>query len=209
MAEFHHVGWSLPGNAPVKNWLWPGDRNLSDRPNVLRAVLGDSGRNRIQPNGFVELQTNIDDLSPEILGAVQDRLFQAGALDVFFTPIQMKKNRPATMLSVLCQPSALAKNPGVIFTETSTFGIRYREMNRKHSGPRSRSRYKTVCGPIQIKIGRHDGKILQVAPEFESCNAAAQRSQQPSKARSMSSRLKRSGVPLWLPGRILLPTSKK
>ena len=125
---------------------------------------------------IVELQTNIDDLSPEILGAVQDRLFQAGALDVFFTPIQMKKSRPATMLSVLCEPSAFEKMQEIIFAETSTFGIRYREMNRK-TLDRELVEVKTSAGQIQVKIGRHAGKILQVAPEFESCYAAAQRSQ--------------------------------
>jgi pyridinium-3,5-bisthiocarboxylic acid mononucleotide nickel chelatase len=145
----------------------------------LRAVLGTLEEAR--SGGLItELQTNIDDLSPEILASVQDRLFQAGALDVFFTPIQMKKGRPATMLSALCEPEALEKLQEIIFAETSTFGIRYRELNRK-TLDRESVEVATSAGPIQVKIGRQAGRILQVAPEFESCYAAAQRSHQPLK----------------------------
>ncbi len=179
VAEFHHAVGVFPEMRPAKIGYGLGTRDLAGRPNVLRAVLanleGTQSSERI-----AELQTNIDDLSPEILGAVQDSLFQAGALDVFFTAIQMKKNRPATMLSVLCQPSALEKIQEIIFAETSTFGIRYREMNRK-TLDRELVEVTTSAGQIQIKIGRHDGKILQVAPEFESCLAAAQRTRQPLK----------------------------
>jgi len=179
VAEFHHAVGVLPEMRPAKIGYGLGTRNLPGRPNVLRAILGHL-EERNAAERIVELQTNIDDLSPEILGAVQDRLFRAGALDVFFTPIQMKKSRPATMLSVLCQPSAFEKIEEIIFAETSTFGIRYQEMSRK-TLEREVVEVKTVAGAIQIKIGRHAGKILQVAPEFESCNAAAQRSHQPLK----------------------------
>jgi len=179
VAEFHHAVGLLPEMRPAKIGYGLGTRDLAGRPNVLRAVLGQL-EERQSAERIVELQTNIDDLSPEILGAVQDRLFQAGALDVFFTPIQMKKSRPATMLSVLCQPSAIEEIQEIIFAETSTFGIRYQEMNRK-TLDRELVEVKTSAGQIQIKIGRHAGKILQVAPEFESCNAAAQTSRQPLK----------------------------
>jgi uncharacterized protein (TIGR00299 family) protein len=179
VAEFQHAVGALPEMRPSKIGYGLGTRDLAGRPNVLRAVLGDLAET---PSGerIVELQTNIDDLSPEILGAVQDRLFQAGALDVFFTQIQMKKNRPATMLSVLCQPSALEKIQELIFAETSTFGIRFRELQRK-TLDRELVEVKTSAGPIQIKIGRQAGQILQVAPEFESCYAVAQRSRLPLK----------------------------
>jgi uncharacterized protein (TIGR00299 family) protein len=179
VAEFHHAVGLLPEMRPEKIGYGLGTRDLVGRPNALRAVLGDL-EEALFNERIVELQTNIDDLSPEILGAVQDRLFQAGGLDVFFTPIQMKKNRPATMLSVLCQPSAVEKIQEVIFAETSTFGIRYREMNRK-TLDRELVEVKTSAGQIQVKIGRQAGKILQVAPEYESCCAAAQASQQPLK----------------------------
>ena len=93
---------------------------------------------------------------------------------------QMKKGRPATMLSALCEPEALEKLQEIIFAETSTFGIGYRELNRK-TLDRESVEVATSAGPIQVKIGRQAGRILQVAPEFESCYAAAQRSHQPLK----------------------------
>jgi len=179
VAEFQHAVGSLPEMRPTKIGYGLGTRDLPGRPNVLRAVLGTLEEAR--SGGLItELQTNIDDLSPEILASVQDRLFQAGALDVFFTPIQMKKGRPATMLSALCEPEALEKLQEIIFAETSTFGIRYRELNRK-TLDRESVEVATSAGPIQVKIGRQAGRILQVAPEFESCYAAAQRSHQPLK----------------------------
>ncbi len=179
VAEFHYSVGPLPEMRPAKIGYGLGTRDLSGRPNVLRAVLANLEETPSSER-IVELQTNIDDLSPEILGAAQERLFQAGALDVFFTPIQMKKCRPATLLTVLCQPSAFDKMQEIIFAETSTFGIRFREMDRK-TLDREVVEVSTSAGPIKIKIGRHGGRILQVAPEFESCDAAAQRSHQPLK----------------------------
>jgi pyridinium-3,5-bisthiocarboxylic acid mononucleotide nickel chelatase len=191
VAEFHHAVGVLPEMRPAKIGYGLGTRDLPGRPNVLRAVLGHLEASQATPfdalslaqsnvERIVQLETNIDDLSPEILGAVQDRLFQAGALDVFFTPIQMKKSRPATLLSVLCQRSAVEQIQEIIFAETSTFGIRYREMDRKVLD-RQLVEVETSAGQIQIKIGRNGARILQVAPEFESCLAAARLSGQPLK----------------------------
>ena len=179
VAEFHDGVGALPEMRPTRIGYGVGTRELFDRPNILRAVLGDAEKSQ-SSDRIVELHANIDDLSPEILGAVQARLFKAGALDAFFTPIQMKKNRPGTLLSVLCRPSDRQKIQEILFTETSTFGIRYRETDRV-TLDREIVQVQTVFGPIQIKIGKQDGKVFQVSPEFESCNAAAERSQQPLK----------------------------
>jgi len=174
VAEFQHSIGPLPEMRPATIGYGLGTRQLPNRPNALRAILGELEETHSEQR-IVEVQTNIDDLSPEILGATQERLFQAGALDVFFTPIQMKKGRPATMLSVLCEPAALPVIEDILFTETSTFGLRYREMNRRILD-RDIVEVETPAGRIQIKIGRQAGRILQVAPEFESCRVAAQRS---------------------------------
>jgi pyridinium-3,5-bisthiocarboxylic acid mononucleotide nickel chelatase len=176
VAEFQHSIGPLPEIRPAAVGYGLGTRHLPNRPNALRAILGDLEETRSEQR-IVEVQTNIDDLSPEILGATQERLLQAGALDVFFTPIQMKKGRPATMLSVLCEPVALEVIEEILFTETSTFGLRFRELNRRILD-RDFVEVETPAGRIRIKIGRRAGKILQVAPEFESCNVAAQRSGQ-------------------------------
>ena len=179
VAEFQHVVGVFPKMRPIKIGYGLGTRELSERANVLRAVLGDLEESP-SSDRIVELQANIDDLSPEILGAVQDRLFKAGALDAFFTPIQMKKNRPGILLSVLSRPSDRQKILELLFAETSTFGVRYREVDRV-TLDREVVQVETPLGSIQVKIGRHLGKIVQVSPEFESCNAAAQKSQQPLK----------------------------
>jgi len=179
VAEFHHVAGAMPEMRPTKIGYGLGRRELFDRPNVLRAVLGEVEKSK-PCDRIVEIQANIDDLSPEILGAVQARLLKVGALDAFFTPIQMKKNRPGTLLSVLCRPLDRQKIQEILFTETSTFGIRYREIDRV-ALDREVVQVQTAFGSIQIKIGSQDGKIFQVSPEFESCNAAAERSQQPLK----------------------------
>ena len=179
VAEFHHSVGAMPEMRPTKIGYGLGERELFDRPNILRAVLGEAEKSK-SSDRIVELQANIDDLSPEILGAVQARLLKVGALDVFFTPIQMKKNRPGILLSVLCRPSDRQKIQELLFTETSTFGIRYREIERI-TLDREVVQVQTAFGPIQIKIGSRDGKIFQVSPEFESCNAAAEQSQQPLK----------------------------
>jgi uncharacterized protein (DUF111 family) len=118
------------------------------------------------------LETNLDDISAEILGHFLERALAAGALDVFHTPIQMKKNRPGVLLTVLCEESDADKLTELIFRETSAFGV------RRYSAARRKLRreiltVKTRFGPVAVKLGRLNGKIVQAAPEYESCKAAA------------------------------------
>ena len=179
VAEFQHSVGTLPGMRPEKIGYGVGRRDLPERPNVLRVVLGQLDSEQTLESVF-ELQANIDDLSPEILGAVQERLLKAGALDVFLVPIQMKKNRPGTIITVLCKPDDREAMQELLFAETSTFGIRYLEMDRV-TLEREIVHVETSVGSIQIKIGRRHGQIVQVSPEFESCDRAARASQQPLK----------------------------
>jgi pyridinium-3,5-bisthiocarboxylic acid mononucleotide nickel chelatase len=179
VAEFNHSIGPLPELRPTKIGYGLGTREIPDRPNALRAILG--SLEQVHPSErIIEVQTNIDDLSPEILGAVQERLFGAGALDAFFTPIQMKKGRPATLFTVLCETSLLERVAEILFTDTSTFGVRYRELNRKVL-ERESVTVETAVGQIQVKVGSLRGRILQAAPEFESCRAAAERTDTPLK----------------------------
>jgi uncharacterized protein (DUF111 family) len=123
------------------------------------------------------LETNLDDSSPEILGAAMEKLFAAGALDVWFTPIHMKKNRPGTMLSVLCEAVHLEALADIIFRETSAFGLRTEQIVRL----KLERRFETVVtefGEVTVKLGLKDGRVVQVAPEFESCRTASERSGQ-------------------------------
>jgi pyridinium-3,5-bisthiocarboxylic acid mononucleotide nickel chelatase len=126
------------------------------------------------------LETNLDDLSPELTGAVMEKLLAAGALDVWFTPIQMKKNRPAVQLSVLCDEAHTEPLADLIFTETSAFGLRVEKITRL----KLERRFQTVAtefGEITLKLGLRAGRIIQIAPEFESCLAASTRTGQPLK----------------------------
>lgn len=120
-----------------------------------------------------KLETNLDDCPSEVLGAVFEKLFAAGALDVWFTPIQMKKHRPAVMLSVLCEEAAVQPLADLIFTETTAFGLRIEKVMRLKL-ERRWDEISTPYGPIKVKVGLKGGQILQRAPEFESCRAAAE-----------------------------------
>ena len=138
------------------------------------------------PGGYetdtvVRIETNLDDLSPEISGAVMEKLFEAGALDVWFTPVHMKKNRPGVMLSALGQEESSARLIDIILTETSAFGVRVETIARV----KLERRFETVgtdSGEITIKLGLKGGEVVQAAPEFESCRQASARTGKPLRA---------------------------
>ena len=135
------------------------------------------------PGGYdtdtvIRLETNLDDSTPEILGAAMEKLFAAGALDAWFTPIQMKKHRPAVMLSVLCEETVADTLADLIFSETSAFGLR-RDRVERLKLQRTFAEVATEFGPVTVKIGSKGGEARQVAPEFASCRAAAERTGQP------------------------------
>ncbi len=158
-----------------------GTRDLAQRPNVLRAVLGKpslSEANEFESDTIIEIETNLDDLSPELTGAAMERLLALGALDVTLTPVQMKKNRPGVQLSVLCEPALEQKIVQALLTETSAFGVR-RSEKRRYKLERRFEKVETRFGEISIKLGLLKGAVVQVAPEFESCRAASERTDQP------------------------------
>ncbi len=124
------------------------------------------------PTTIVSLETNIDDLSPEFYELLFERLFEAGALDVYLTPIQMKKSRPASLLTVLAPLDIAEDLTGIIFAETSTFGIRTSRFDRVIL-ERKWVEVSTEYGTIRIKVGRHKGSELTAAPEYEDVKAAS------------------------------------
>ena len=154
-----------------------GTRDLA-QPNLLRVLTGEFLPDRKCPHNIVLLETNIDDLSPQIYQHLMEDLFKQGALDVYFTPIQMKKNRPAVMLSVLTYPENEAGMLDTIFAETTTLGIRRREMER-YTLSRQEIKIKTVYGLITGKRATlYDGSHKFI-PEYEECKKIAQKSGQP------------------------------
>lgn len=124
------------------------------------------------------LDTNIDDSSPEILGATMDKLLAAGALDVWFTPIHMKKNRPAVMLSVLCEIGHVEPMADIIFRETSAFGLRTEQIVRLKLERRF-EKVQTKFGEVIVKLGLKNGEVIQASPEFESCRIVSEKSGRP------------------------------
>lgn len=128
-----------------------------------------------------KLETNLDDLSPEITGAVMAQLFAAGALDVWLTPIQMKKNRPGVMLSVLCEEATVTALTDLIFAETSAFGLRVEKVVRLKLARRF-AQVSTEFGEVTVKLGLKGERVVQVAPEFESCRAVAEKAGVPLRA---------------------------
>lgn len=125
-------------------------------------------------DSVTRIETNLDDLSPQVAGAVMEKLIAAGALDVWFTPIQMKKNRPGVMLSVLCEEETVDAVAGMIFHETTAFGLRMEKIRRLKL-PRRFETVRTEYGEVTVKLGLKGDRVLQIAPEFESCRAVAER----------------------------------
>jgi len=131
-----------------------------------------------QTDKVTRLETNLDDSSPEVLGAAMDLLLAAGALDVWMTPIHMKKNRPGVTLSVLCEPAHVEALTDIIFRETSAFGLRIDEIMRLKLDRRFET-VTTEFGKVTVKLGLKNEKVVQVAPEYESCRAVAAQSGAP------------------------------
>ena len=148
-----------------------GDRDLPGAPNVLRIAVGDdAGAPDLQR--VVVLESEIDDMNPQIFGALMDQLLTAGALDVFYAPIQMKKNRPGTLVSVVALPEHRDALSGMLFRETTTLGVRFSEMDRERLEREIRS-VETPLGAVRFKVARRDGQVVNAAPEFDDCAALA------------------------------------
>ena len=158
-----------------------GSRDFPDAPNVLRVVCGEEqGVNDAAPSRVSVIEAEIDDMTPQLFGVVMDTLLAAGALDVFYTPVQMKKNRPGTLLTVIASPERRAALTGLIFRETTTIGVRYRESEREVLD-RETLVVSTPVGPIRVKVARQRGEVLNVSPEFDDCVRAAKAAGRPVK----------------------------
>lgn len=149
-----------------------GTREYPDFPNVLRLLLGETESAAATEERLWMLETNLDDASPQIIGHVMDRVFELGALDCFFTPVQMKKNRPGVLLSALCGRNEKEAVMKLLFMETTTLGVRSYEVHRR-ALRRSVVQVETQYGAIFVKVAHLDGRIVNEMPEFEQCREAA------------------------------------
>jgi len=150
-----------------------GTRKYEKFPNVLRVLIGDEdSAARPADEKLLILETNVDDMAGKICGYVMERALEMGALDCYFTPVQMKKNRPGLLLTILCQIEEREKLMQLLFEETTTLGIRSYEVDRR-SLERQTVRVETLYGPIDVKVARHAGRVVNAMPEFEHCRLAA------------------------------------
>src|SRR5881296_915825 len=149
-----------------------GTKQFDGHPNLLRAFLGDFLDEPVLRETVLVLETTIDDMNPQLYGHLMERLFAAGALEVFYTPIQMKKNRPGTKVTVICPEPKLEEVTTVVFRETTTIGFRYQPMGRIELARRIDTA-KTPFGPIRMKVSVHNGQVVQATPEYEDCRRAA------------------------------------
>jgi len=192
LAEFVESFGPMQNLVAEKTGFGLGTRENRTRPNVLRAVWGKAETSNTQhrtsnveqrdweADRVTVLETNLDDINPEILGCFVETALAAGALDVFHTPIQMKKNRPGVLLTVLCAEADADKFSEMLLRETSAFGVR-RTLAERRKLRREFSRVKTPWGEAIVKIGRLNGGVIQAAPEFESCKKLAARAKIPLK----------------------------
>jgi len=195
LAEFVEEFGPMSGIVAEKIGFGLGTRENKTRPNVLRAVLGkqskvQSPKSKVitavsskldwETDRVAVLETNLDDISGEVLGHFIERALAAGALDVFHTPIQMKKNRPGVLLTVLCAEADADKFSKLLLRETSAFGVR-RTIAERRKLRREFTTVKTKFGSVAVKLGRLNGQVVQAAPEFESCKQAAAKARVPLK----------------------------
>jgi uncharacterized protein (TIGR00299 family) protein len=144
-----------------------GTKDFPAQPNVLRLVVGETGSAQ-DGERVVVIECEIDDMNPQLFGPLMDGLYAAGALDVFYAPVQMKKNRPGTLVTVVAPPARREALSSVLFTESTTIGVRYQEVMRECLEREVRA-METPVGRIRFKVATRGGRILNASPEFEDC----------------------------------------
>ncbi len=151
-----------------------GSWDLREQANVLRLFIGESATRHARPGEQIVtvVETNLDDMNPQIYGYLADQAFAAGALDVYSTPVQMKKNRPGVLLTILCESAAADRLVDLLFRETTTLGVRTYEARRRVLD-RETVTVDTSLGSVRMKLARLNGSVLNAAPEYEDCRRIA------------------------------------
>jgi pyridinium-3,5-bisthiocarboxylic acid mononucleotide nickel chelatase len=166
---------SFPAMKVQKIGYGAGTRDFSGHANVVRLSVGDSQPElaaNVSQETIAVLEANLDDLNPQVFGYVMDRLLQEGALDAFGVPVQMKKNRPGMLLTVLAKPEDAARLSGIIFSETTTLGVRRRDESRQTLA-RKWITVTTKWGDVRLKIASLNGTVTNYAPEYDDCRRIA------------------------------------
>ena len=169
LTDYADAFGAMPAMTIRQSGYGAGDREFPDHPNLLRVLIGDEeqagGHERV-----VLIECEIDDMNPQIFGVLMDRLYAAGALDVYYVPVQMKKNRPGTLVSIVARPEDRPALSGIVFRETTTIGVRFVEMDRERLDRESVD-VETPLGTVRVKVARRAGAsaVVNATPEFEDC----------------------------------------
>ena len=166
---------AFPEMTIEKSGYGAGTREFPGLPNVVRLTIGEAApklATKTTSEIVTVLEANLDDLNPQVFGYVMDRLLEEGALEAFGVPVQMKKSRPGTLLTVLCKPEDASKLTRLIFTETTTLGVRRRDEVRQTLARRWEN-VRTQWGEVRIKIASMNGTVTNYAPEYEDCRRIA------------------------------------
>ena len=169
LSEYADAFGPMPAMRVGRVGYGAGDRDLPETPNVVRVFVGEAGAEAGAAGPVMRvavLACEIDDMNPQIFGAVMDGLYAAGALEVFYQPVQMKKNRPGTLMTIVCAPDKRDALADLVFRETTTIGIRYQEMARLCL-ERETQPVETAYGVVRFKVARKDGAVLNAQPEFD------------------------------------------
>jgi len=162
----------IPSLEPISVGYGAGSRDIDGRANVLRAVVGEATDVAPIDELMAVVETNIDDMNPQWYEPLMEKLFAAGARDVFMAPAYGKKHRPGTVLTVLCPEETVREIGRIVFRETTTFGLRYR-VDRRMVLDREQRRVSTPWGEVSVKIGTFAGETLSVSPEYDDCRRVA------------------------------------
>ena len=174
----------MPAMSVEKIGYGAGTRDFERVPNVLRVVIGErtehAGSPGVDDRNVLKIECEIDDMSPQLFGPVSDALFAAGALDVFLTPVFMKKGRPGTLLTVLAPPTLREPVCSLLFRETTTLGVRIEHVEREILD-REVVEVAVAGGSVRIKVARRRGEVMNAAPEFDDCVRVANATGRPIK----------------------------
>lgn len=171
LTEFASAYGPIPPMTIDKAGYGAGDRELKETPNVVRVLVGEAETPKTQDSGLKThrvsvLECEIDDMNPQIFGVLMEKLYAAGALEVFYSPVQMKKNRPGTLMTVVARPDQRAVMTDIVFRESTTIGVRHQELSRECLD-REMVTIATPIGAVRFKVARRDGRVLNAQPEFD------------------------------------------
>jgi uncharacterized protein (TIGR00299 family) protein len=161
----------IPQMAIEKIGYGAGERDFPSTPNVLRVLVGRAA-DRPTVDRVTVIECEIDDMNPQLFAVAMDRLYEAGALEVFYVPVQMKKNRPGTLLTVVAPPELRSRVADIVFEETTTIGLRHMEVERECL-QRETITVETPAGAVRVKIAWRGDRVINAAPEFEDCTRIA------------------------------------